>query len=77
VMGGPTRRRRTSLRTRLELIVLLGPALLLFAGFVLAPIVVAVYYSFYSYHGFGPLTDYVGLRNYTPRSPIRPSGTRS
>lgn len=64
VKARPARRRRTSLRTRLELTVLLGPALLLFVGLVLAPIVVAVYYSFYSYHGFGPLTDYVGLRNY-------------
>src|SRR4051794_21092145 len=63
VLARPARR-RTSGRTRLELVLLLGPALVLFAGFVLAPIVVAVYYSFYSYHGFGPLTDYVGLRNY-------------
>lgn len=57
-------RRRNSVRTRLELVLLLGPAVVLFVGFVLAPIVVAVYYSFYSYHGFGPLTHYVGWRNY-------------
>jgi len=57
-------RRRSSWRTRSELTFLLGPSVVLFLGFVLAPIGVAVYYSFYSYHGFGPLTDYVGLRNY-------------
>ncbi|WP_326836564.1 sugar ABC transporter permease [Amycolatopsis rhabdoformis] len=51
-------------RTRLELALLLGPALVLFAGFVLVPIGIALYYSFYSWNGFGPLTDFVGLQNY-------------
>lgn len=55
---------RRSWRTRLELVVLLGPALVLFLGFVLAPIAVAAYYSLYNWSGFGPLTDYVGLGNY-------------
>ncbi|HZC73528.1 MAG TPA: sugar ABC transporter permease [Jatrophihabitans sp.] len=50
--------------TRLELALLLGPALVLFLGFVLAPIVVAAYYSLYDWSGFGPLTDYIGLHNY-------------
>jgi raffinose/stachyose/melibiose transport system permease protein len=31
---------------------------------VLLPIVVAVYYSFYKWSGFGPLDDVVGLANY-------------
>jgi raffinose/stachyose/melibiose transport system permease protein len=57
--------RRSRLRTRLELTLLLGPGLLLFAGFVLVPIGVAGFYSLYSWNGFGPLTDFVGLRNYT------------
>ncbi|WP_432845128.1 carbohydrate ABC transporter permease [Amycolatopsis sp. CA-161197] len=57
----PARRRG---RTRLELALLLGPALALFAGFVLVPIGIAVYYSLYSWNGFGPLTDFVGLQNY-------------
>jgi raffinose/stachyose/melibiose transport system permease protein len=60
----PAARRRASLRKRLELTALLGPALVLFIGFVLLPIVVAVYYSLYRWDGFGPLTDYVGLHNY-------------
>ena len=55
---------RRGWRTRLELALLLGPALVLFLGFVLAPIVVAAYYSLYDWSGFGPLTDYVGLQNY-------------
>jgi raffinose/stachyose/melibiose transport system permease protein len=51
-------------RRRLELALLLGPALLLFVGFVLVPIVVAAYYSLYDWQGFGSLTDFVGLGNY-------------
>jgi raffinose/stachyose/melibiose transport system permease protein len=62
----PTRpaRRPTSTRERLELALLLGPALVLFVGFVLVPIGVAVWYSLHQWDGFGPLTDFVGLRNY-------------
>jgi len=48
-----------------ELSVLIGPAAVLFVGFVLAPIGVAVYYSLYRWSGFGPLTDMVGLHNYS------------
>jgi raffinose/stachyose/melibiose transport system permease protein len=59
------RRRRATKRTILELIVLIGPAAVLFIGFVLAPIGVAVYYSLYRWSGFGPLTDMVGLHNYS------------
>ncbi len=58
------RRRRLSARSRAELAVLLGPALVLFVLFVLVPMVAAVYYSFYDWNGFGPLTDFVGLANY-------------
>ena len=57
-------RRRPTARRRLELTLLLGPALVLFVGFVLAPIGVAVYYSIYRWSGFGPLSDVVGFANY-------------
>jgi raffinose/stachyose/melibiose transport system permease protein len=57
--------RQSRLRKRLELALLLGPALLLFTGFVLAPIGIAVYYSLYNWSGFGPLTAYTGLHNYS------------
>lgn len=60
--GGTQRRSRT--RTRLELALLLAPGLVLFAGFVLVPIGVAAFYSLYSWNGFGPLTEFVGLDNY-------------
>jgi raffinose/stachyose/melibiose transport system permease protein len=57
-------RRGTSSRTKLELLILLAPALALFALFVIAPMAAAIYYSFYHWTGFGPLNDFVGLGNY-------------
>ena len=64
----PTRRRaegrRLGARSRLELLLLLGPALLLFTGFVLVPIGIAGYYSMFDWTGFGPLRDFVGIQNY-------------
>jgi raffinose/stachyose/melibiose transport system permease protein len=66
---GPRKRSRpvrpSGLRKRLELAFLLTPATALFVGFVLAPIAVAAYYSFYNWNGFGPLNDFTGLKNYS------------
>ncbi len=56
--------RRSARRKRLELTLLLAPATVLFLGFVLAPIGVAAYYSFYNWNGYGTLTS-AGLSNYT------------
>lgn len=39
------------------------PALIMYAVFVLAPLVLTVYYSFYRWTGTGPMT-WVGLKNY-------------
>ena len=58
-------RRPRGLRKKLELTLLLAPALVLFVGFVLAPIGIAVYYSLYNWSGFGPLTEFAGLHNYS------------
>jgi raffinose/stachyose/melibiose transport system permease protein len=55
---------RPRARQRLELLLLLGPAFILFVGFVLIPIAVAVYYSFFKWSGFGHLGHTVGLANY-------------
>jgi raffinose/stachyose/melibiose transport system permease protein len=51
-------------RKKLELVLLLTPATVLFTGFVLAPIALAAYYSFYNWDGYGTLTS-AGLSNYT------------
>ncbi len=58
------RLRRPGLRKKLELTLLLGPALVLFCGFVLVPIGIAAFYSLFQWNGFGPLTDFVGFDNY-------------
>ncbi len=61
----PSRRRRgTGWRTRLEIAVLSGPALIVFLAFVIFPVVMAAYYGFFSWNGYGRPTDFVGLRNY-------------
>src|SRR5579863_2769303 len=64
VRRSPGRSARSGLRQRLELLLLLGPAFVLFVGFVLVPIAVAVYYSFFKWSGFGPLNHPIGLANY-------------
>lgn len=57
-------RRGTGLRTALEVLFFVGPALALFVVFVVWPVARAVQFSFYRWKGFGPLDDFVGLRNY-------------
>jgi raffinose/stachyose/melibiose transport system permease protein len=65
VAAGPRPgRRRAGLRKKAELTLLLGPALVLFIGFVFVPIIIAAYYSLYNWTGYGPLTDFIGLHNY-------------
>ncbi|WP_235560030.1 carbohydrate ABC transporter permease [Microbacterium sp. Leaf159] len=58
----PQRKRDT--RARLEVILLAGPALLVFLAFVIFPVLMAAYYGFFSWQGYGPPTDFVGLKNY-------------
>jgi raffinose/stachyose/melibiose transport system permease protein len=56
---------RTSWRQRLEIVVFVTPALALMGVFIAWPVVSAVRMSFYRWKGFGPMDDFVGLRNYT------------
>ncbi|GAB2517736.1 carbohydrate ABC transporter permease [Paramicrobacterium agarici] len=62
----PVRRRPTgqSWRTRLEITVLVGPALVMFLSFVIFPVAMAAFYGFFQWKGYGPPTDFVGLQNY-------------
>jgi len=60
-------RRRPGPRTRarwLTIALFVLPALVLYAIFVLLPIVQAMQYSLYKWNGLTPLTDFVGLQNY-------------
>jgi raffinose/stachyose/melibiose transport system permease protein len=51
-------------RQRLEILLFVTPALVLMAIFVVYPVISAVRMSFYRWKGFGPMVDFVGLRNY-------------
>jgi raffinose/stachyose/melibiose transport system permease protein len=61
--NGRRRGRHGGGRRTLELVLLCGPALALFALFVLVPIVLAGYHSLFNWNGFGPRT-FNGLTNY-------------
>jgi raffinose/stachyose/melibiose transport system permease protein len=58
------RRRPTDWRKRLEITLLAGPAIVVFVGFVIFPVILAGYYGFFRWKGYGPATDFVGFENY-------------
>jgi raffinose/stachyose/melibiose transport system permease protein len=61
-----SRRAYSSKRTRREALIgwlFVVPALLMYAVFVLVPILLTILYSFYRWNGVGPMT-WVGLKNY-------------
>lgn len=51
-------------RKRTTVAVFLAPATILYALFVLVPIVQGVYYSTFEWNGLQPLADFIGLDNY-------------
>ena len=62
--AGAPRRRGADWRKRAEIAVLTGPAILVFLTFVIVPVVMAAYYGFFRWKGFGPPTEFAGLQNY-------------
>jgi raffinose/stachyose/melibiose transport system permease protein len=58
------RRRGIGWAQRLEILLLAGPAILMFLGFVVAPILIAAYIGLYRWKGFGLPTNFVGFDNY-------------
>ncbi|WP_438872860.1 carbohydrate ABC transporter permease [Paractinoplanes hotanensis] len=58
------RRRGIGWAQRLEIAALSGPAILVFVGFVIFPVLMAAYYGFYRWKGFGKPTDFVWFDNY-------------
>src|SRR6476469_9291295 len=61
----PRSRRGASARRQLAILPFLLPALLLFGGLVLVPILLAIYTSLFKWNGFGGLpTNFVGLDNF-------------
>lgn len=58
------RRLKPATRQRLEIALFTGPAVIVFVTFVIGPVLLAAYYGFYKWNGFGSPTDFVGLQNY-------------
>ncbi len=50
---------------KLSILAFLLPALFLFIGILIAPIFMSAYYSFFNWKVGYPLTDFIGLKNYT------------
>jgi len=49
---------------RMEITLLAAPAIIVFLAFVIFPVAIAAYYGFFDWKGYGPATDFVGLKNY-------------
>src|SRR5690625_2961042 len=61
---GPGHLGKKDWRKRDEIILLSGPAIIIFLAFVIFPVVMAAYYGFFKWKGYGAPTDFVGLQNY-------------
>lgn len=59
-----TDRAKAEWRKRLEIVILAGPAIIMFLTFVILPVFLAAYYGFFKWKGFGAPTNFVGLQNY-------------
>src|SRR5690606_23752155 len=60
----PERAPHRDRRKWLEIGLLAGPALLVFVGFVILPVVLAAVYSFFNWNGLTPLERFIGFDNY-------------
>ena len=57
-------RRYMDRRSLVPLLLFLPPSLILFTVFVVLPMIDAATFSFFNWTGYGPITDFVGLKNY-------------
>lgn len=62
--SAPRRRRYMDRKSLLPLLLFLTPSVVLFTVFVVLPMVDAATFSFFDWNGYGPITDFVGLKNY-------------
>lgn len=64
--AGAARRKATrpDVRKGLEIAFFVTPALAILLTFVVWPVVKAVQYSLYNWKGYGPMVDFVGLKNF-------------
>jgi ABC-type sugar transport system permease subunit len=61
---GTKRRNRARAGQRREIGLFVTPAVLVYVVFVLLPVVLAAYYSFFNWNGLGPVDRFIGLDNY-------------
>ncbi|QEO08732.1 sugar ABC transporter permease [Protaetiibacter larvae] len=61
----PASRKTVDKRKWLEIGLFLGPAVIIFVGFVILPVALAAVYSFFNWNGLGPLEKFIGIDNYT------------
>ena len=61
---GTKRRNRARAGQRREIALFVTPAVLVYVVFVLLPVVLAAYYSFFNWNGLGPVDRFIGLDNY-------------
>lgn len=60
----PARSRRSRTRRVGTIVLFLLPSVVLYIVFIFLPVIQAGYYSLFNWSGLGPLTDFVGLKNY-------------
>lgn len=58
------RSKRKSIGRAGTLLLFLLPGLALCAIFIFLPVIQAIYYGFFTWSGLGPLTNFIGLKNY-------------
>ncbi len=61
---GSAERRRVPWRRWAEIALLAGPGVVVFVTFVIVPVLMAGYYGFFRWSGYGVPTEFVGLHNY-------------
>lgn len=61
---GPARSPRRRIRHLGTILLFILPGALLYVVLVLSPVVQAAFYSLFRWSGLGPLTDFIGLKNY-------------
>ena len=56
---------RRPLSYKLSILAFLLPALILFVGVLIAPIIMSGYYSFFNWSGPGKVAEFIGFGNYS------------
>ncbi|WP_221585358.1 carbohydrate ABC transporter permease [Microbacterium sp. G2-8] len=60
----PRPKRRADWRMRGEIALMAGPGIVVFVFFVILPVLMAAFYGFFRWNGFGFPDDFIGLDNY-------------